>query len=249
MDLPLPYPQLEHLVGEDRRIDYGGPRSDLELALLARDRRSKCSRRIQKGLGGFRAAHNEFPLWRKSHRENLRRSAEARNRLSAAAIISISPTAVLTIFGAVGHNKPDRPCVSSNSQIKSKASQSGASQKPNRPISAGTRAHALALPARMATAGSREAQRVSRSAHPIGEPDQESVAHQRLKVPTFRDRAELMSNSRFPRTLRSPQVDVGPSADARTHASSASIAGIPTTRTTRAWTPTSSILTIARRWC
>jgi len=32
VDLPLPYPQLEHLVGVDRGVDYGGPRSDLKLA-------------------------------------------------------------------------------------------------------------------------------------------------------------------------------------------------------------------------
>ena len=32
VDLPLPYPQLEHLVGEDRGVDDGGPRSDLKLA-------------------------------------------------------------------------------------------------------------------------------------------------------------------------------------------------------------------------
>jgi hypothetical protein len=32
MDLPLPYPQLEHLVGEDRGVDDVGPRSDLKLA-------------------------------------------------------------------------------------------------------------------------------------------------------------------------------------------------------------------------
>jgi hypothetical protein len=36
VDLPLPYPQLEHLVGEDRRVDYGGPLSDLKLAFWRR---------------------------------------------------------------------------------------------------------------------------------------------------------------------------------------------------------------------
>jgi hypothetical protein len=57
MDQLALHSELEHLIGEDRGVDDGGPRSDLELALLARDRRSKCSRRIQKGLGRFRAAH------------------------------------------------------------------------------------------------------------------------------------------------------------------------------------------------
>jgi hypothetical protein len=62
VDLPLAYPQFEHLVGQHRRIDNRGPRSDLKLAFWrAIDGQSAAV--AQKSLGRFRAAHGKLPLW------------------------------------------------------------------------------------------------------------------------------------------------------------------------------------------
>src|SRR5277367_1207672 len=49
VDLPLPYPQLEHLVGEDRGVDDGGPRSDLKLAFWCAIGGKSAAGRISRG--------------------------------------------------------------------------------------------------------------------------------------------------------------------------------------------------------
>jgi len=86
VDLSLAYPQFEHLIGQDRGVDEGGPRLTLNLPSGARSavrvqpshikRISDASERLMESPYGEKAGANFRPA------ENSRRSAEARKRAS-----------------------------------------------------------------------------------------------------------------------------------------------------------------------
>jgi len=65
VDLPLPYPQLEHLVGEDRGLDDGDPRSDL----LVRYRRQEYRSHIKRVSDASERLLANSPYGEKAHRK------------------------------------------------------------------------------------------------------------------------------------------------------------------------------------
>ena len=80
LNLPLAYSQLEHLIGEDRRIDDRGARSDLKLAFGRSIDGQSAVVADQERLGSLRTARGQFPpVAKNAHRKNVS-SATTRRR-------------------------------------------------------------------------------------------------------------------------------------------------------------------------
>lgn len=80
LNLPLAYSQLEHLIGEDRRIDDRGARSDLKLAFRRSIDGQSAVVADQERLGSLRTARGQFPpVAKNAHRKNVS-SATTRRR-------------------------------------------------------------------------------------------------------------------------------------------------------------------------